>query len=104
MQTLADNAVLGDAVTETLFSDYQELAAGSRRVKLPSRVVTKVAGETTQELKYGKVVVNGGPASGLLDPPQGAELVLAAPPGGGVVLTRVGDDVYAPTSRRASRS
>src|SRR5262245_9068320 len=94
VQTLADNAVLGDALTETLLSDYQEVAAGSRRVKLPSRVATKVAGETTQELKYGKVVVNGGPASGLLDAPQGAETVPAAPPGGGVVLTKVADDVY----------
>ena len=41
--------------------------------KLPNRVVTQVAGETTQDLKYGKVVVNGGPASGLLDPPTDAE-------------------------------
>lgn len=94
VQTLADNAVLGDALGETLLSDYQELAAGTRRVKLPSHVVTKVAGETTQDLKYGKVVVNGGAAGGLLDAPQGAETVPAAPPGGGVVLTKVADDVY----------
>ena len=94
VQTLADNAVLGDALTETLLSDYQEAAVGAKRVKLPNRVVTRVAGETTQELKFGKVVVNGGPASGLLDPPSDAETVPAAPPGGGVTLSKLGDDAY----------
>ena len=94
VETLADNAVLGDALTETALLDYQEVAVGARRVKLASRVVTKVAGETTQELKYGNVVVNGGPASGLLDPPTDADTVAAAPPGGGVAITKLGDDVY----------
>jgi hypothetical protein len=94
VQTLADNAVLGDALTETLLSDYQEAAVGTKRVKLPNRMVTHVAGETTQDLKFGKVVVNGGPASGLLDPPSDAETVPAAPPGAGVTLTKLGDDAY----------
>jgi len=53
-----------------------------------------VAGETTQDLKFGKVVVNGGPASGLLDPPTDAETVPAAPPGSGVTLAKLGDDAY----------
>ena len=86
--------MLGDALTETALLDYQEVPVGARRVKLASRVVTKVAGETTQDLKYGKVVVNGGPASGLLDPPTDAETVPAAPPGGGVTITKLADDVY----------
>ena len=94
VQTLADNPVLGDTLSETLLSDYQEVAVGARRLKLPNRVVTQVAGETTQDLKYGKVVANAGPAAGLLDAPAGAEVVPAAPPGSGVSLTKLGDDVY----------
>jgi hypothetical protein len=81
-------------VTETELSDYQETAVGAKRVKLPNRVVTRVAGETTQDLKFGKAVVNGGPASGLLDPPTDAETVPAAPPGTGVPLAKLGDDAY----------
>ena len=94
VQTLADNAVLGDALTETVLSDYRDVAVGARNVKLPFRAVTAVAGETTQDLKYGKLAVNGGPAAGLMDPPSDAETVPAAPPGSGVTLTTLGDDVY----------
>ena len=94
VQTLADNAVLGDALTEIVLSDYREVAIGTRRVKLPYAVTTIVAGETTQELKYGAVALNAGPPAGLLDPPSDAETVPAAPPGSGVTLTKLGEDVY----------
>src|SRR5206468_11464791 len=58
--TLGDNPVLGDAVTETLLSDYRDVAVGSGRVRLPARVVTKVNGEVTQDLKYTVMEANTG--------------------------------------------
>ena len=94
IQTLADNAVLGDALSETLLSDYREVPVGARRVQLPHRAVSMVAGEVTQDLKYGQIAVNAGPGAGLMDPPSEAETVPAAPPGSGVTLTKLGEDVY----------
>jgi glyoxylase-like metal-dependent hydrolase (beta-lactamase superfamily II) len=94
VQTLADNAVLGDALTEIVLSDYREVPVGARRVQLPHRTKTIVAGETTQELTYSKVVVNAGPGPGLMDPPSDAAAVPAAPPGSAVTLTKLGEDVY----------
>ena len=55
VQTLADNAILGDALTETVLDDYREVPVGSRKAKLAHHVTTIVAGETTQDLKYAKV-------------------------------------------------
>ena len=63
-------------------------------MKLPHRVTTIVAGETTQDLRYGAVALNAGPPAGLLDPPSDAETVPPAPPGTGVTLTKLGDDAY----------
>jgi glyoxylase-like metal-dependent hydrolase (beta-lactamase superfamily II) len=94
VQTLADNAVLGDVLTEVVLSDYRDVPVAARRVKLPYRVTTLVAGETTQDLKYGAVALNAGPPAGLLDPPSDAETVPPAPPGTGVTLTKLGDDAY----------
>ncbi|HEY8234883.1 MAG TPA: MBL fold metallo-hydrolase [Vicinamibacteria bacterium] len=94
VQTLADNAILGDALTETVLDDYREVPVGSRKAKLAYQMTTIVAGETTQDLKYVKVTANGGVPSGLLDQPTGAETVPAAAPGSGVTLTKVGEDVY----------
>ena len=51
-ETLADNAVLGDALTELVFSEYRDVSVGSARVKLPGHVVTRVAGDTTLDVKY----------------------------------------------------
>jgi glyoxylase-like metal-dependent hydrolase (beta-lactamase superfamily II) len=94
VQTLSDNAVLGDTLTETVLSDYRDVAVGSRSVKLAHRTTTVVAGETTQDVRFSRIAVNGGPPTGLLDPPEGAETVPAAPPGSGVTLTKLGEDVY----------
>ena len=94
VQTLADNAVLGDALSELVLSDYRDVPLVARRVKLPYRVTTVVAGETTQDLKYGAVALNAGPPAGLMDPPSDAETVPAAPPGSGVTLTTLGEDAY----------
>jgi len=94
IQTLADNAVLGDTLTQTVLSDYREVPVGNRRVQLPHRTMTIVDGEITQDLKYRSIAVNGGPTAELMDPPSDALTVTAAPPGSGVTLTKLGEDAY----------
>ena len=94
VQTLADNPILGDTLTETVLSDYREVPVGAARVRLPYRAQTIVGGEITQDLTYRTIAVNSGPGTGLLDPPAAAETVPPAPPGAGVVLTKLGEDVY----------
>ncbi len=94
VQTLADNSILGDTLTETVLSDYREVPAGAARVRLPYRAKTIVGGETTQDLVYTSLAVNAGPATGFLDPPANAASVPPAPPAAGVVLTKLGEDVY----------
>jgi glyoxylase-like metal-dependent hydrolase (beta-lactamase superfamily II) len=74
-ETLADNPVLGDTLTEVLFSDYRDVAG----VKLPFRVVNKTGGEVVQELRYTEVRANADPAGGLFESPAGA--IAGTPPG-----------------------
>lgn len=94
VETLADNSILGDALTQTLLLDYRDVAVSGRTVKLAHRTTTRVAGETTQELQLERIAVNAGVPTGLLDPPEGAQTVAPQPPGSGVTLTKLGEDVY----------
>ena len=94
LDTLSDNAVLGDTLTETLYSDYREVAGGSGPVKLPARVVTRVGGEVTLDLAYSEIQVNGGPRDELFAKPPNAVEVPPAPPGGGVTVTKLGENAY----------
>ena len=91
--TLADNPVLGDAVTENILSDYRDVAVGSARVRLPARVVTRVAGEVTQDLKYSVIEANTGARDGDFAAPAEAQTIPAAP-AGGVTVTKLGDGAY----------
>lgn len=93
-ETLADNAVLGDTVTEIHFSDYRDVAAGAARVRLPFRVVTKAGGEVIQEMKYSTIQANAGLSANALAAPADAVRVPPAPPAGGVAVTKLGDDAY----------
>jgi len=92
--TLADNAVLGDALTETVFSDYRESAAGAGKVKLPAHLVTRVAGEVVLDVAYSDVQVNAGAPDTLFARPEKVVEVPPAPPAGGVVVTKIGEDAY----------
>jgi len=94
IQTLADNAVLGDTLTQIVLSDYREVPVGTRRVQLPHRTRTTVGSEVTQDLEYSRVAVNADPTAELMDPPSDALTVPAAPPGSGVALTKLGEDAY----------
>lgn len=91
--TLADNAVLGDAVTETFLSDYRDVAAGSAKVRLPARVVTKVNGDVTLDLKYSVIEANAGANDDAFATPAGAETVPPAPTGP-VTMTKLGENAY----------
>ena len=94
IETLADNAVLGDALTEILLSDYRDVAVGAAKAKLPFRVTTKVAGDTTQDLKYTAITANGGLSADALAAPSDAVRVPPAPPAGGVAVDKLADDLY----------
>ncbi len=91
--TLADNAVLGDALTELVLSEYKDFTVGGSTLKLPTRVETRVAGDTVQDLKYAEVKVNAGAPADAFDTPKGVyTMAAAAPPG--ITTTKLGDDAY----------
>jgi glyoxylase-like metal-dependent hydrolase (beta-lactamase superfamily II) len=91
--TFADNAVLGDAVTETVLSDYRDVAAGSARVRLPACVVTKVNGDVTLDLKYSVIEANTGAKDEAFAAPADAQTIPPAPTGA-VTMTKLGDNAY----------
>ena len=75
-ETLGDDAVFGDAVTEQAFSDYRPVEG----VKLPFRQVTRTAGAITQDLAYSDIRLNAGLPAAQLETPPGA--VAGKAPGG----------------------
>jgi glyoxylase-like metal-dependent hydrolase (beta-lactamase superfamily II) len=89
-ETLADNPILGDTLNEVVFSDYRPVAGA----KLPFRVVTRSASETTQETQFSEIVANGTLAASLFEPP--AQAVRASPTGppSTVTVKKVGEDAY----------
>jgi glyoxylase-like metal-dependent hydrolase (beta-lactamase superfamily II) len=89
-ETIADNPVLGDTVTETRLSDYRPVGG----VQAPFRVVTRVAGQVTQDVKYTDIKVNASPDAALYDPPAAAPQVTALPGPATVAVTKIADDVF----------
>jgi glyoxylase-like metal-dependent hydrolase (beta-lactamase superfamily II) len=90
LETLADNAVLGDTVTETVLSDYRPVNG----VQLPHRVVTRVGGDLVQDLQFTEIKVNTSPTEATFDPPAGAvKAKLIAGPGT-VMATKLADGVF----------
>jgi glyoxylase-like metal-dependent hydrolase (beta-lactamase superfamily II) len=89
-ETLGDNPVLGDAVTETGLSDYRPVGD----VQAPFRVVTRVAGQVTQDVKYAGIKLNASADASLYEPPAASAQV--APLGGPttVAVTKIADDVF----------
>jgi hypothetical protein len=59
-ETLAANPVEGDLLTETLFSDYRDVAVGTARAKLPFRVITRAGGDVVSDFKFTTVAANAG--------------------------------------------
>jgi len=89
-ETLGDNAVLGDTVTEVVFSDYRPVNG----VQLPFRQVNRVAGEVVQDLTFSEIKANVGAADAMFEPPAGAVAGKALPGAGTVVATKVSDGVF----------
>lgn len=89
-ETIADNAVLGDAVTEIALSDYRPVAG----VQVPFRVIARVAGQVVQDLKYSDIRINAQPPASLFEPPSGAPTVAPAAAPTSVAVTKLGDDVF----------
>ena len=89
-ETVGDNAVLGDTVTETVLSDYRPVAG----VQVPFRVVTRVAGQVTMDAKYTDVKVNGGLEPSLLEAPAGAVTLALPAATAPVVATKLAEDVF----------
>ena len=94
VSTVGDNAILGDTRSETVYSDYREFPAGKGNVKLPTKVVSKVAGEVTLEVSYSDVQVNTPPKDELFARPANAVEVPAAPPAGAVTVTPLGEGAF----------
>jgi glyoxylase-like metal-dependent hydrolase (beta-lactamase superfamily II) len=90
LETLGDNAVLGDTVTEIVFSDYRAV----NNVQLPFRVVNRVAGEVVQDLQFSEIKVNTSPADALFEPPAGAVTAKLVPGAGTVVASKLADGVF----------
>jgi glyoxylase-like metal-dependent hydrolase (beta-lactamase superfamily II) len=91
IEILVDRLVEGLTATETIFSDYRDV----NNVKIPFHVVTKTAGEITQDLIYGDVKFNTHPADALFEMPEDAEI---GPEVGGatqpVTLAKLAKDIY----------
>jgi len=87
-EVLADNAVMGDALSEVIFSDYRSVGA----VKLPFRVVNRTRGEVVQDVQYADIRANTGPAPGLFESPKDA--TPGTPTGTSVTLRKLAEDVY----------
>ena len=89
-ETVFDHAVLGDTVADTKLSDYRPVGG----VQVPFRVVTRVGGQVTQDLKYTDVKVNAAPEASLYEPPAAAPQVAALPGPATVAVTKIADDVF----------
>ncbi len=87
-ETLADNAVLGDTVTELAFSDYRDVGG----VKLPFRLVVRTGGEVALDLKYSDIRTNASLTDSLFEVPEGLEQ--GSPAGTSVALSKLAEDVY----------
>lgn len=90
LETFGDHAILGDTVTETVFSDYRAVNG----VQLPYRVVTRVAGELVQDVQYAEIKPNVTPPDALFEPPAGAVAGKATPGATTVVASKLAEGVF----------
>jgi glyoxylase-like metal-dependent hydrolase (beta-lactamase superfamily II) len=89
-ETLGDNPILGDALTEVVFSDYRRIGD----VKLPFRVVNRTGGELVQDLSYSEIKINTNPSDSVFEFPAGMETGTATGPATNVEMTKLADGVY----------
>src|SRR5262249_43828037 len=89
-ETLADNPVLGDTLTEVALADYRAVGG----VKLPFRLINRIGGEVVQDLSYSEVTVNSRPSDSLFEVPATAEKGTPTGPVTTVELTKLAEGVY----------
>jgi len=89
-ETLGDNPVLGDTLTEFVFSDYRRVGDA----KLPFRVINRTAGELVLDLEYSEIQVNSNPSDSVFEVPSGVEKAAATGPAATVEMTQLSDGVY----------
>ena len=89
-ETLADHAVLGDALVEVVFSDYRRVGGAM----LPFRVVNRTAGEVTQDVQYREMRANTSPANSVFETPRDRVPGTPAGPPATVTVRKLADDVY----------
>lgn len=87
-QMVSDN-VAGDAVQETIFPAYQTVG----KLKVPSRRITRRAGEVAEEVDYVEVKFNTRPAESAFAKPQGHD-ELPQPTPAATKETKLADGVY----------
>lgn len=99
VETLADNRLFGTSAVEFIFTNYRSV----ENLKLPLRVISKLAGRLTTDLTYTEVKVRTHPNDALFERPKGAEI---GPETGGqpaINVTKLADDVYFVTTPLAFR-
>jgi glyoxylase-like metal-dependent hydrolase (beta-lactamase superfamily II) len=89
-ETLGEHPILGDTLTEVVFSDYRAVGG----VKLPFRLINRTGGEVVQELTYGEIRANTDPAAALFEAPPDAIAGTPTGPAGTVVLKKLAEGVY----------
>ncbi|OLE55043.1 MAG: hypothetical protein AUG51_05260 [Acidobacteria bacterium 13_1_20CM_3_53_8] len=70
IETIGDGPAFGLSTAETIFSDYRTVGS----VKLPFRVINKIAGQLTTDLRYGQINFDTHPSDALFERPEGAEV------------------------------
>lgn len=75
--TVQPDVLAGDAAIETEFSEY----ARHGRVLVPGRMVIRVAGDVTHDVRYRDVAIGAAVPDSLLAPPAGTTQAPAATPG-----------------------
>jgi glyoxylase-like metal-dependent hydrolase (beta-lactamase superfamily II) len=87
-QMVSDN-LKGDAVQETIFPEYRAVG----KIKVPTKRVTKRAGDLIEEVNYVEVQFNVKPAESVFAKPEGLD-ELPAPTPAAIKETKLADGVY----------
>ena len=90
VETLADNPVLGDTITEVVLLEYRPVSG----VQLPHHVVTRIGGDLVSDLQYSEIKANTGATDTSFDPPAGAVAGKLVPGPTTVVATKLSDGVF----------
>lgn len=89
-ETFGDNPVLGDTVSEVVYSDYRTVGG----IPIPHRVVNRTGGEVVQDVAFSEVRVNTAPDAAAFAAPTGGITGTPTGPATTVSVKPLGDGVY----------